>query len=141
MCLVFLRGDSDACEASQADPGETYDPLGLTDEPDTFAKLKDIKNKISRLAMFFSLCYYKQAIVISEGGVENPQHQWSVSFPAGYPCGSADCLWSCVSQLGFMAQRPELNTWLGNITLCCWYRVSKPALLRFRWSLQYFVFS
>ena len=109
---MFLRGDSDACEVNHADPGETYDPLGLTDEPDTFAKLKDIETKISRLAMFFSSCYYKQAIVISEGGVDNPpfycpiQHQRTVSFPTGYPCGSADCLWSCVSQLGFMAQRP-----------------------------------
>ena len=69
---MFLRGDSDACDASQAGPDETYDPLGLADDPDTFAELKVKETKIGRLAMFFSSCYYKQAIVISEGGVENP---------------------------------------------------------------------
>ena len=59
-----------------------------------------------------------------------------VLFPARYPCGYAQCLWSCVSQLGFT--RPELNTWLGTATSNCWYRVSKPAPLQFRWNLQYF---
>ena len=70
---MILRGDSDACDANQAGPDETYDPLRLTDDPDTFAELKVKETKISRLAMFFSSCYYKQAIVISEGGVENPR--------------------------------------------------------------------
>ena len=70
-CLVSLRGYSDACDASQADPGETYDPLGLADDPDTFAKLMVNETKIGHSAMFFLLCYYRQAIAFGEGGVEN----------------------------------------------------------------------
>ena len=44
----------------------------MADDPDTFAELKVIETKVGRLAMLFSLCYYKQTIVISEGGVRNP---------------------------------------------------------------------
>ena len=69
--LVFQRGDSDACEANQAGPRETYDPLSWADDPDAFAELKVNETKIGHLAMFFLSCYYMQAIVISEGGVEN----------------------------------------------------------------------
>ena len=63
-CLVLLRGDSDACDTNQADPGETYDPLGLADNPDTFAELRVNETKS------FLLCYHMQAIVIYEGGVQ-----------------------------------------------------------------------
>ena len=69
---MFLRGDSDACDANQACPDETYDPLGLTDDPDTLAEVKVKETKTGCLAMFFSSCCYKQDTVISEGGVENP---------------------------------------------------------------------
>ena len=69
---MFLSGDSKACDANQAGPDEIYDPLRLADDPDTFPELKVNETENGRLAMFFSLCYYKQAIVISEGGVENP---------------------------------------------------------------------
>ena len=63
-CLVLLRGDSDACDTNQADPGETYDPLGLADNPDTFGELR-----VNETKSFLS-CYYMQAIVIYEGGVQ-----------------------------------------------------------------------
>ena len=109
---MLLRGDSDACDTNQADPGETYDPLGLADDPDTFAELKVNETKIGHLAMFSLLCYYMQAIVFGEGGVENSHiserysTRRSMPSPAGYPRGYAHCLWLCVSHLGFMAPRP-----------------------------------
>ena len=68
---MFLRGDSDACHANQADPDETYDPLGLADDPETFAKLKVNETEIDHLAILSLSCYYMQAIVIGEGGVAN----------------------------------------------------------------------
>ena len=84
-CLVLLRGDSDACDTNQADPGETYDPLGLADNPDTFAELRVNETKS------FLLCYYMQAIVIYEGGVQysHISERYSTSGPClpvqGYP--------------------------------------------------------
>ena len=61
---MLLRSDSDACDTNQADPAETYDPLGLADNPDTFAELRVDETKSSLS------CYSMQAIVICEGGVQ-----------------------------------------------------------------------
>ena len=73
---AVLMGVAEACRASNTNndisyPGGSFDPMGISDDPDALAELKVKELENGRLAMLSMLGYYVQVLVTRQGPAEN----------------------------------------------------------------------